>query len=336
MPFSNLWFDRWQEVWFVQPEFVEIITWNDFGESHYIGPLRDNSMTAFVTGKTPFNYATNMPHDGWRQFLPYVIDMYKFGTATITQEGLNAWYRLTPKSAGCQNGGTTGNTASQLQIEFNPADIVEDKIFYTALLASSQSVTVTVGGVDLGATWTSTPDGGVGLYHGSVAYGGATGQVVVSVGSSLVMRGESITTSCNRAADQNGVMNWNAWVGSATGASVHASPALPMEDQGCIKGTGAPAYQGLCEFSCHLNYCPIGACTCLAMGANVTRPTETGINGFPAAGLDSTYSGLCAFACQYGYCPPQACDTVEHDLTTPTVSPFSAPACIAGTGEGNL
>jgi hypothetical protein len=31
---DDLWYDRWQEVLFFQPEFVEILTWNDYGESH--------------------------------------------------------------------------------------------------------------------------------------------------------------------------------------------------------------------------------------------------------------------------------------------------------------
>lgn len=30
---DNLWFDRWNEVLFVQPEWVEIISWNDYGMS---------------------------------------------------------------------------------------------------------------------------------------------------------------------------------------------------------------------------------------------------------------------------------------------------------------
>jgi hypothetical protein len=151
-----LWYDRWQEVWVVQPEFVEILTWNDYGESHYIGPLHDEEMEAFDIGEAPFNYVTSMPHDGWRLFLPYFIDTYKNGIATIEQEGITAWYRLTPKVS-CSDGGTTGNTASQLQVEFYPTNIIQDKIFYSALLGSRQSVKVTVGGVDLAATWTSTP-----------------------------------------------------------------------------------------------------------------------------------------------------------------------------------
>ena len=67
-------------------------TGNDYGESHYIGPLYDKAMEAFTIGKGPSNYATDMPHDGWRLFLPFVIDMFKQGTASFTSEGLTTWW----------------------------------------------------------------------------------------------------------------------------------------------------------------------------------------------------------------------------------------------------
>ncbi len=35
---DNLWFDRWQEVMFVQPEWVQIISWNDYGMSRVSDP----------------------------------------------------------------------------------------------------------------------------------------------------------------------------------------------------------------------------------------------------------------------------------------------------------
>lgn len=119
---DDLWFDRWGETWFLQPDYVQIISWNDFGESHYIGPLNSKQYGAFAPdrGNSPFNYALDMPHDGWRLFLPFAIDMYKQGTATITREGVVAWYKKNPGSA-CGTGGTTGNTASQQQTEYAPA-----------------------------------------------------------------------------------------------------------------------------------------------------------------------------------------------------------------------
>ncbi|KAI3118779.1 CAZyme family GH71 [Penicillium roqueforti] len=50
---DDLWYDRWVEVLYNQPEFVEIISWNDYGESHYIGPLYDYAMEAFTIRKAP-------------------------------------------------------------------------------------------------------------------------------------------------------------------------------------------------------------------------------------------------------------------------------------------
>lgn len=83
--------------------------------------------------------------------LPYVIDMYKSETAQVTKEGLVSWYRLSPAAA-C-GGGTTGNTASQLQLEYAPTEVVQDRIFFSALLTMDATVTVSVGGAVQTATW---------------------------------------------------------------------------------------------------------------------------------------------------------------------------------------
>ncbi|KAK1971059.1 hypothetical protein LY78DRAFT_699556 [Colletotrichum sublineola] len=40
------------------------LCWNDYGESHYIGPLDNNQYEAFSVGDAPFNYVKGMPHDG--------------------------------------------------------------------------------------------------------------------------------------------------------------------------------------------------------------------------------------------------------------------------------
>lgn len=329
---DDLWFDRWQEVLYVQPEFVEIISWNDYGECHYIGPLHDDAFELFTIGKAAYNYAENMPHDGWRLFLPFSINMYLNNITTITQEGLVFWYRLQPASA-CGTGQTTGNTASQLQIEFQPYDVVQDEVFYTALLTSPADVSVGFEGTVQTGAWTTTPDGGIGLYHGSIPFSSNLGVVTVSVSrSGAVIMGNSgpaISTECTDSLE-----NWNAWVGQATGDTVSATPTS-LSAQVCINGTGAYNFAGLCAFGCSLGYCPIGACLCTEMGVQRPKPSPQNINGYPIAGEDASYSGLCAFDCNLGYCPDTACGTVSVPLTTPTVSDFLPPACIAGTGEGN-
>ncbi|PYI21842.1 hypothetical protein BO99DRAFT_316686, partial [Aspergillus violaceofuscus CBS 115571] len=331
---DNLWYDRWQEVWYLQPEFVQIISWNDYGESHYIGPVYEKSMAAFDIGRAPFNYVENMPHDGWRALLPFVIDMYKSNTTVIVNEGLVTWFRPQPRAA-CNDGNTTVNTVSQLQIESLPTELVEDHVFFSALLGRNADVSVTVGGVVVsGVKWLHTPDGGAGMYHGSVAYPN-TGDVVVTVSREGEMvaqvSGGSITTTCN-----DGYENWNAWVGSDVSPALDLKIPRPIGTDVCVEGTGVGNFAGLCEFACNYGYCPVGACYCTMVGEQRTLPNATGITGYPAAGEDANYSGLCSFTCNYGYCPEGACATVSSPLTIPSSSPFTPSACVAGTGEGNL
>ncbi len=38
-PGDLLWYARWLEILTMSPNYVEIVTWNDYGESHYVGPL---------------------------------------------------------------------------------------------------------------------------------------------------------------------------------------------------------------------------------------------------------------------------------------------------------
>ncbi|OJJ69780.1 hypothetical protein ASPBRDRAFT_97292, partial [Aspergillus brasiliensis CBS 101740] len=333
---DRLWFDRWQEVMYLQPEWVEIISWNDYGESHYIGPLYDNAYAAFDIGEATYNYVAGYLHDDWRSFLPYLIDLYKTGTATITKEGVQVWFRRAPAAA-CTNGGTSGNTVSQFQIEFPPTEILKDRVFYSALLGSPADVSVSIGGVVQQGTWSDAPDGGIGIYRGSVPFNGNTGQVVVTISRNgaviASMEGESIDTSICLG----GIQNWNPWVGTDFAeTTISATPELTISEQVCVNGTGPNKFARLCGFSCSYGYCPVGACVCTAMGEQRPLPKATGIRGYPLAGEDASYSGLCDFNCNYGDCDPEACGTTEVELTVPTVSDFSPPACVSGTGEGNL
>lgn len=180
-------------------------------------------MEAFEVGKAPFNYALDHPHDGWRHFLPYLIDSYKGAKpATITEEAIMTWYRSTPALA-CPDGGTTANTAAHSQNVLAPAEVVKDKIFYSALLTSAAEVTVSIGGKTQKGSWTSTPDGGKGVYHGSVPFA-TTGDVVVTLtkyGTEIAkIDGRPITTECPA-----GLTNWNAWVASEN--ALHVDDPTP-------------------------------------------------------------------------------------------------------------
>jgi len=83
--------------------------------------------------------------------------------------------------------------------------------FFTALLDSTATFSVTIGSTVQTGSWSSTPSGGSGLYHGKVAFSGNVGPVTVTInrngGSVVSVTGSSITTDCT-----DGVENWNAAV----------------------------------------------------------------------------------------------------------------------------
>lgn len=211
---DELWDTRWAQVMEVNPDFVEILTWNDYGESHYIGPVREKELGLFDTS-APIPYVENMSHDGWRKFLPFYIEQYKTGAApTEFEERVAAYYRTAPALA-CPDGGTTGNNADFNEVEQPPQDFNEDAVFYGALLTSDEGVTVTVkiGENEQTGTFTTFPASGAGtagVYRGSVPFGGNSGDVVVTVSRdgqvvATAEGGKPLGATC-----EFDIQNWNA------------------------------------------------------------------------------------------------------------------------------
>jgi hypothetical protein len=338
---DDLWFDRWQQVLWFQPDLVEIISWNDWGESHYIGPLQSDANRAaqvFTPGRAPFDYTKGMPHDGWLATLPWFIELYKStsGQTTMANEVLSAWYRPNPVTySPCNRNGTTLNTHSQYQQEFLPdkSELV-DRIFFTVIAASSPTVTVTIGGSSVTVTMSHTPYGGIGAYHGYADFSNSNkvGTVVVKASTAkspnmVVPNTIAITTACS-----NGLTNYNAWAGSILGTNAGVSNTKSLYDMGCTKGTAPGNFLGLCQTSCMYGYCPRTACHCLELGVppSPVIPTPAPPSGYPKKGEDASYKGLCAYDCSIGTCYSEVCTTVSAALTTATVSPFTPLACTAG------
>ena len=148
-----------------------------------------------------------MPHDHWRDLLPYYIQAYKTGQPGIKKEKFHFWYRLSPAAAGSSDG-TAGN--APWQPSTSPNIVVQDKVFFTALLTGPATVTVQIGSNE---TDIISPHA-VGAFHGSVPFNGRTGPVKVSIvrGSNVVLSksGPAITNS-----PPNGLTNYNAWVGGS-------------------------------------------------------------------------------------------------------------------------
>ncbi|KAI5803928.1 glycoside hydrolase [Geopyxis carbonaria] len=195
-PSDTLWFDRWEQVLELSPEYVEIITWNDFGESHYIAdPLRPGAVVAGAD-----TYVNGVPHTAWQKVLPYYISSYKAGSPqAITEAQAVFWYRQTPASA-CSDGGTTCDQGSGP----SAATCVEDAVFIMTLAPEAGELTVSIGG----AAQTFQVEAGAKLTK--MEFGGKTGAVEVTFAGKSGSGSKEITNDC----PASGVVNFNPVVAS--------------------------------------------------------------------------------------------------------------------------
>jgi glucan endo-1,3-alpha-glucosidase len=84
---------QWEAILQAQPDWVEIVTWNDWIESSYVSPIEDPAKTA--TYLTP---GFQKCHAGYLELSKYFIEWYKTGQQPpIRQETLFYFYRTHPK-----------------------------------------------------------------------------------------------------------------------------------------------------------------------------------------------------------------------------------------------
>lgn len=200
-PGDLLWFRRWNEILKLAPQMLEIITWNDYGESHYVG---SDATTSKHNDDGSSAWANNMPHDGWLEMAEPYIAAYKAGAkeVSVSEDKLVYWYRPSPKAA-CG--------------AFDGIETLQDAVFVVALLKSAGKVTVTSGG----NTKSFDAPAGASAYQVDMATGKQTfalsrnGADVFSSTGSL-----EISQNCSP-------VNLNAFVGVAKGnaASVPAPSA---------------------------------------------------------------------------------------------------------------
>ena len=182
-----LWPIRWQQILNLQPEFVEIISWNDYGESHYVGPIDG----ALPTGSEV--WVEGYDHQAFLDMASYYIAAYKTGTfPTLTTDKVYFWYRTHSKSAQMSDSVPLPNNN----------DWAEDIIVVHALLASDGQITVTNGGN------TVSFDGKEGINTFQVNF--QEGDVEVS----LVRSGQTVVTRKGDKPIKNsgGLYNFNACI----------------------------------------------------------------------------------------------------------------------------
>jgi glucan endo-1,3-alpha-glucosidase len=203
-----MWFRRWNQTLSVLPEFVEIVTWNDYGESHYIGPIHE---AGIPTGADV--YVDGYSHQAWLETLPYQIAAYKnaYNAANpapkVTSDKVIYWYRNAPASKGSTE--ATGNDCKSsintdgYQTCYAVDQVLEDGIFAIVMSTISNSTAKIQIGSGVPTTFTGL-SAGINLI--SRPFGtNETGNVTVSLSCGVTGTGPAIIS-------QTGTANYNAYV----------------------------------------------------------------------------------------------------------------------------
>jgi glucan endo-1,3-alpha-glucosidase len=134
---------QWKSIIENQPDFVEIVTWNDFNES-YITPV-DIAGTYESVVQTPIRH----PHAGYLELSKYFIQWYKTGKQPkIDRDKLVYVYRVHPKAATVA---VDPDSKLDKRLTAPVTDLrgnVQDSLFVTTLLTGPAEIRVTSGGVE--------------------------------------------------------------------------------------------------------------------------------------------------------------------------------------------
>ncbi|ODN93422.1 hypothetical protein L198_05287 [Cryptococcus wingfieldii CBS 7118] len=196
---ESLWKDRWEQVLAIgnRVNFVEIVTWNDYGESHHIGPFNTPH-----TDDSSSLWASGLDHTAMMDFaIPY-IKAFKAGKSepVIEQEMLVYWHRPHLKSASCDD---TDNCLGR------PTgwDYLEDTVFVSTMTQWGGVIKVTSGNslpviryVEQGVQMVEVPMGVGAQSFEFVSFKGGFGRTTSNV---------TVTDEC-----WNGIYNYNYNAGS--------------------------------------------------------------------------------------------------------------------------
>lgn len=186
---------RFQQVLQLQPDLVELITWNDAGESHYVG----NFFESQIDGSNIGDYADGFDHTGWQQLITPFIQAYKSGATDISKISAGSspvgtmWYRTLLTSASC---------SSSIQNYQQGQNTIN---FAVVLPSANYKINVYSNNALIG-----TFNGKAGLNYNAVAglqVGG--GQKIVIVDGSGNQVASAVGTKNVAAQSSNSVCNWN-------------------------------------------------------------------------------------------------------------------------------
>lgn len=165
---DHLYATRWESLIKIrdQVDFVQIISWNDYGESHYVGPIEGGQpmSQAWVDGND---------HTGWLNLTSYYASAFKTGTyPTPTKDQLIMWSRPHAASASASNDPVGRPTNYQITTDTVWAVVLATSPA-TVILSTSSSQSQTFN-VPTGVSKLAVPISPGGTMHGTLIRGGQT------------------------------------------------------------------------------------------------------------------------------------------------------------------
>jgi len=210
---ETLYYDRWLTLLQTQPDFIEIITWNDWGESHYIGHIDPNSNDLPTDSQA---YVYGFTHEAFQDVIPAFISAYKNGHTTpdITTDVVIYWHRSNfVDGVNCNDGiGTPAIENRNVTPSGYAIDqVIGNNLFVFALLTSQAEVAV-VNQADTSNAWTYTFPAGPNIL---------TNFIITSAGwftVTLSRNGNTIASATDAVgiASSGGTCNYNAYVNRVT------------------------------------------------------------------------------------------------------------------------
>jgi glucan endo-1,3-alpha-glucosidase len=128
---------QWEAAINVGAQWVEIVTWNDWGESTYVASFGSPSTTDLWNG----NWGPRLSHEAYLAASIYYIRWFKTGDRSIHEDKLFWFYRLAPHS---QPGQISPNGVNAI-FSPNGADKLEDRVFVTVFLTAAAQVNIASG-----------------------------------------------------------------------------------------------------------------------------------------------------------------------------------------------
>ncbi|CAI6089667.1 unnamed protein product [Clonostachys chloroleuca] len=357
-PGGALIFDRWNQILDKGFPLVEMITWNDYGESHHFGPL---SSPHYDDGNS--KWTNDLPHNGWLELSKPFIAAYKAKEKTvdkyITGDQIVYWYRRTLKGLDCDATDTTaGRPANNDSGNYfmgrpNGWESMDDVVYVATLLKEAGTLTVNSGGQSV----EKEVPAGANLIQVPAAVGSQT--FSLSRNGKVVLEDKSLMEISNICPC--GLYNFNPYVGT-----VPPGESDPLQPDGLASLT-IGLHVSTCEAKPSLGTNPPVSTTggppppsstgsspppsttagptstggsVPSQTSSLPAPTSTGSNqpcngGTNADGESGNYSGLCSFACSYGYCPPGPCKCTSNGTPGNPPSGDGRNGCPAdGLGDG--